>query len=145
MDRFTIGGNAAFSSNKIVDFSSVDSSVHNVVYKTKLDDNPIAGFPDVVGNFRITYEQEGLTASIIAKYVSSFYTDNFKNENNKNDAYTVLNFEALYTLPNISGAEISIRGEVRNLLNKLYLQNGEGNAFFPAAERNYLVGLAVGL
>jgi len=145
-DEFLISGNAAISSNKIVEFSSVDSSSQEgVVYKTKLNNNPVAGFPDVLGNLRFTYEQEGLYASLLVKYVGSFYTDNFKNENNKNDAYTVLNFETLYTLTNIGDAELSLRGEVRNLLNRLYTQSGEGNAFFPAAERNYLVGLTVQL
>ena len=139
----TIGGNGAISSNKIIEFSNVDSTSGGVVYKTKLDDNPIAGFPDVLGNLRFTFEQERLTASLLVKYVGSFYTDNFKDANNQNDAYTVLNFETLYTLPKIGDIEISLRGEVRNLLNKLYMQSGEGNAFFPAAERNYLVGLTV--
>jgi len=141
----TIGGNAAVSSNKIIEYTHVDSAVNGVVYKTKLNNNPIAGFPDLLGNIRLTFEQEGLTASLLVKYVGSFYTDNFKNEKNKNDAYTVLNFESLYTLPKIGDAEISLRAEVRNVLNTLYLQSGEGDAFFPAAERNYLVGLTLQL
>jgi outer membrane receptor protein involved in Fe transport len=62
-----------------------------------------------------------------------------------NDAYSVLNIELLYTLPMIGDAAITVRGEVRNLLNTLYMQNGEGNAFFPAAERNYLTGISVQL
>lgn len=145
MNNFLISGNAAFSMNEIVEFSTIDSAVGGVVYRTSLHGNPIAGFPDLLGNLRLTYEQEELSASLLVKYVGAFYTDNFKNENNKNDAYTVLNFEMLYTLPKIGDAEISFRGEVRNVLNKLYMQNGEGDAFFPAAERNYLVGLTVQL
>ncbi|MBI2427195.1 MAG: TonB-dependent receptor [Ignavibacteriales bacterium] len=143
IDQFVISGNGAVSSNRIVEFSTVDSSVNGVVYRTKLNDNPIAGFPDVLGNLRFTFEREGLTASLLVKYVGSFYTDNFNDANNKNDAYTVLNFESLYILPKFGDAEISLRAEARNLLNKLYMQNGEGNAFFPAAERNYLIGLTV--
>ncbi len=145
MENFVVRGNAALSSNYIVEFSTVDSVSNGVPYKTNLNNNPIAGFPGVVGNLRVTYEQEGLSASLIAKYVGSFNTDNFKKSANKNDAYTVLNFESLYTLPKIGDAEILLRGEVRNLLNELYMQNGEGNAFFPAAERNYLIGLTVTL
>lgn len=144
-DVLLIGGNAAVSSNTIVKFSTVDSVSNGIVYRRKLDGNPIAGFPDLLGNLRLTFEQEGLTASLLVKYVGSFYTDNFKNEKNKNDAYTVLNFESLYTFPKFGDAEISLRAEVRNVLNTLYLQSGEGDAFFPAAERNYLVGLTVQL
>ncbi|MEW6060311.1 MAG: TonB-dependent receptor [Bacteroidota bacterium] len=144
-DVLLIGGNAAVSSNTIVKFSTVDSVSNGIVYRRKLDGNPIAGFPDLLGNLRLTFEQEGLTASLLVKYVGSFYTDNFKNEKNKNDAYTVLNVESLYTFPKFGDAEISLRAEVRNVLNTLYLQSGEGDAFFPAAERNYLVGLTVQL
>ncbi|MEW5798440.1 MAG: TonB-dependent receptor [Bacteroidota bacterium] len=142
-DVLVISGNGAISSNRIVEFFNVDSVSAGAVYKTKLDGNPIAGFPDVLGNLRFTFEREGLTASLLIKYVGSFYTDNFKNANNRNDSYTVLNLETLYSLPKFGDAEISLRCEARNLLNKLYMQSGEGNAFFPAAERNYLVGISV--
>jgi iron complex outermembrane receptor protein len=148
-DFFVIGGNAALSLNKIIEFSNIalDSTIAGVVYshKEKLNNYPIAGFPSVVGNIRLTFEQEGLSASFLGKYVGSFHTDNFNTIDNENDAYSVLNFESVYVLPKIGDAEISLRGEVRNVLNKLYMQNGEGNAFFPAAERNYLIGLAVKL
>ncbi|MFA5835019.1 MAG: TonB-dependent receptor [Bacteroidota bacterium] len=144
-EYFIVSGNVSLSTNYIVTFSSVDSVSNNVVYKTKLDNNPIAGFPDITANLRLTYQQEGLSTSLIAKHVGSFYTDNFKNSANKNDAYTVFNIESVYALPKMGDAQISLRGEIRNLLNVLYMQNGEGNAFFPAAERNYLIGLSVQL
>ncbi len=145
LENFIVSGNASFSTNYIVKFSNVDSVSGGITYKTKLDNNPIAGFPDVTANLRLTYQQDGLSASMVAKYVGSFHTDNFKNSANYNDAYSVLNFESLYSLPKIGDAEISLRGEIRNVLNELYMQNGEGNAFFPAAERNYLVGVTVQL
>ncbi|MDP1675870.1 MAG: TonB-dependent receptor [Bacteroidota bacterium] len=149
INHFVIGGNAALSLNKIIDFTAIilDSSVAgiNYLHKEKLDNNPIAGFPSFVGNVRFTYEHEGISASLIGKYVGAFHTDNFNSVINENDAYTVVNFESVCVLPKIGDAEISLRGEVRNMLNKLYMQNGEGNAFFPAAERNYLIGLTVTL
>ncbi|MFA6469562.1 MAG: TonB-dependent receptor, partial [Bacteroidota bacterium] len=137
-DEITVSGNASFSSDLIVEFSTVDSAVNGVVYRTSLKDNPIAGFPGMTANIRLTYQLDGISASVITKYVGPFYTDNFQNPENKNDAYTVVNVELLYVLPPIGDAEITLRGEVRNVLNRLYMQNGEGNAFFPAAERNYL-------
>lgn len=143
MDHFIVNGNASFSSNYIVEFSTVDSAANGIVYRTSLNGHPIAGFPDMTANLRLTYEQDGSSAAITAKYVSSFYTDNFKNSANTNDPYTVLNAEVLYALPAIGDANVILRGEIRNLLNTLYMQNGEGNAFFPAAERNYLVGISV--
>ena len=149
LDQFVMSGNAALSLNKIIEFSTIilDSTIAGVNYshKKKLDNNPIAGFPSFVGNVRFTYEYEGISASLLGKYVGSFHTDNFNTSKNTNDAYSVFNFESVYVLPKLGDAEISLRGEVRNVLNTLYLQNGEGNAFFPAAERNYLIGLTVTL
>ena len=110
-----------------------------------LDGNPIAGFPDALGNLRLSYAHDPISVSLSAKYVGSFYTDNYKNVQNKNDAYTVFNAEALYHCSVGKNVGLTIRGEVRNLLNTLYLMNGDGNAFFPAAERNYVVGLSVQL
>ena len=144
-EHFIINGNASLSTNYIVTFSTVDSASKGVIYKRKLDNNPIAGFPDATANFRATYQQNGLSASLVAKFVGSFYTDNFKDAANKNNAYTVLNIETLYALPKMGDGEVSLRCEVRNLLNRLYMQNGEGSEFFPAAERNYLAGISVQL
>lgn len=149
LEQFVISGNAALSLNKIINFTTIilDSTVGGVNYshKEKLDNNPIAGFPSVVGNIRITYEDNGISASLLGKYVGAFHTDNFNTTDNENEAYAVINFESVCVLPKIGDAEISLRGEIRNVLNTLYMQNGEGNAFFPAAERNYLIGLAVTL
>ncbi len=143
MEHLTAAGNVSFSTNYIVEFSTVDSVSGGTVYRTSLKDNPIAGFPGVTANLRISYQRDGMSASLLAKHVGAFYTDNFKNAAHRNDPYTVLNLETIYSLPAFGGTEWSVRGEVRNLLNSLYMQNGEGNAFFPAAERNYLFGLTV--
>jgi iron complex outermembrane receptor protein len=110
-----------------------------------LDGNPIAGFPDVLGNVRLTWRTEGVTASVLAKYIGPFHTDNFNDEANTTDAAVVFNGEILYRFPRFAGTELSFRGELRNIFNTLYLAGGEGNTFFPAAERNFLVGLRVHL
>lgn len=145
LDELTVSGNASLSSNYIVTFSTIDSASNGNVYRTKLDENPIAGFPGFTANLRITYQQEGISASLVSKFVGPFYTDNFKNVLNRNDGYNVTNAEMIYALPKIGDAEITLRGEVRNLFDRLYMQNGEGDAFFPAAERNYLFGIALQL
>ncbi len=145
-DELTVHGNTSLSTNYIVTFSSIDSvSSSVVVYRTKLDGNPIAGFPGLTANLRVSYQREWFSTSLVAKFVGPFYTDNFKNVLNRNDSYSVLNFETVCALPKIGDAEISLRGEVRNLLDTFYMQNGEGDAFFPAAERNYLLGISVQL
>jgi iron complex outermembrane receptor protein len=132
----TISGNVAFSRNRLVRYTTYERGVPDV-----LDGNPIAGFPDILGNVRLTFTSNAFTASLIGKFVGAFYTDNFKNDRNRNDEYTVVNLETLYDLPTVAGTALTLRGEVRNVLNNLYCTSGEGPAFFPAAERNYLVGI----
>lgn len=138
--NLSLSGNVTLSRNRLVRYTIFDDNGNPIV----LDKNPIAGFPDVLGNLRLTYRTDEFTASVLTKYVGPFYTDNFKNEQNKNDAYVVANGEVSYSLP-VAGVKITLRGEVRNIFNSLYFMNGEANAFFPAAERNYLLGLTVQL
>jgi iron complex outermembrane receptor protein len=136
----TVTGNLSLSRDRHVHYSVIDNGM-----RVTLDGNPIAGFPDALGNLRLSYHNNALTASVLAKYVGPFYTDNFKNENNKNDAYTVFNGELLYRLPKVFDTQVQVRAEIRNIFNNLYFASGDGNAFFPAAERNYLVGLTLDL
>ncbi len=142
---FSLSGNASVSSNTIIRETSLNVDSTGAVIATKLDGNPIGGFPSLLGNLFVNYQTDRLMLSISAKYVGSFYTDDFKLEADKNDAYAVLNAEALYKLPLIGSAAVTFRGEVRNLLNTLYTQTGDGNLFFPAAERNFVVGLTLQL
>lgn len=139
-EYLALSGNLTLSRNRLIRYSVIDNGTRVV-----LDGNPIAGFPDVLGNLRLTYRDNGLTASVLVKHVGKFYTDNFRNEEHKNDAYTVFNGEMLYQLPEILGTKLTLRGEVRNIFNTLYFSSGEGNAFFPAAERNYVLGLVANL
>lgn len=145
-DVLTLSGNLTLSRNRLVrytiyEYDEYDKRGRAVV----LDGNPIAGFPDVLGNLRLTYRTEDFTASVLTKYVGSFYTDNVKREDRKNDAYVVANLDVIYSLPAWNGIRVTLHGEVRNIFNNLYFMNGEGDAFFPAAERNYLVGVTLQL
>ena len=137
----TLSGTMTLSRNWLVRYTVYDKRGRAVV----LDGNPVAGFPDVLGNLRLTYRTDDFTASVLTKYVGSFYTDNFKREDHKNDAYVVANLDLTYALPVWDGIRVTLRGEVRNILNNLYFMNGEGDAFFPAAERNYLFGVTLQL
>jgi iron complex outermembrane receptor protein len=139
--RLSLGGNVTLSRNRLVRYRVLDDAGVPVT----LDGNPIAGFPDLLGNLRVTYRDDAFTGSIALKYVGDFYTDNFKNPLNRNDAYTVANAELLYRTPPVLGAGLTLRGEVRNIFNTLYFMNGEGDAFFPAAERNYVFGVTITL
>ncbi|MDI6767947.1 MAG: TonB-dependent receptor, partial [Bacteroidota bacterium] len=136
-----VSGTMTLSTNRIVNHSLFDikDSIARV-----LDGNPIAGFPDVLGNLRFSYGNENRSISLLAKYVGPFYTDNLQNESNKVDGYTVVNLDAFFKLPDLfTDTELVLTGRIQNLLNNLYIASGEGKAFFPAAERNYFVGITL--
>jgi len=48
-------------------------------------------------------------------------------------------------LPPFAGTSLTLRGEIRNIFDTLYLAGGQGNTFFPAAERNVVFGLSLHL
>jgi hypothetical protein len=117
--------------------------VNGTIYRHDLDGNPIAGSPDIMANLSLAHTIGEWNASVNAKYVGSFYTDNTKNNLMKNDEYIVLNADFMYIFSLGSDVRLKVHGEVRNLLNTLYTMSGEGQEFFPAAERNYIIGMAV--
>ncbi|MBA4312091.1 MAG: TonB-dependent receptor [Chlorobiaceae bacterium] len=136
LQQATLSGNISLSQNRLIRYNIIENGE-----TISLNGNPIAGFPDILANLRFSYKFGDLYSSVTAKYVGPFYTDNFKNEENKNDQYTVFNTEFLYKMSDILGIELLLRGEVRNMFNRLYFMSGEGNSFFPAAERNYIFGI----
>ncbi len=100
----------------------------------------------MLANARISYRWEKVSAAISTKYVGAFYTDNRKSELNKVDAYNIYDFDLGYELPkDLFGLSVTLRGKIRNVFNKLYISGGSGDKFFPAAERNYFLDVALTL
>jgi iron complex outermembrane receptor protein len=141
LEDLTLSGNLTLSRNRLVRYKAIDESGMLIT----LDGNRVAGFPDALANLRLTGRLEQITGSFSMKFVGPFYTDNYENPSNRNDGYMVFNADLCYEAPRFWNIGLVFRGEVRNLFDKLYFSNGEGNAFFPAAERNFLFGIAAHL
>lgn len=123
--------------------------------------NRISGFPDVMFNAIIKFNYGGLLAQLSGKFVGDFYTDNYDENlasyriiypsitdyaDNKVDAYFTANFFASYNLElNSYLKNLRLFIQVNNLFDNLYAAYGIGKEFFPAAERNILIGLKAGL
>ena len=141
MDHLTLQANATFSQNAIVRHTTFEKLV-----PISLDGKRIAGFPDVLGNIRVTYERDQWFASLAAQHVGESFTDNFEDPERKVDPYTVFNFLAGVKFPQVAGLkDIELRFQINNLLDALYASHGEGYEFFPAAERNVFASLKVNL
>jgi iron complex outermembrane receptor protein len=140
--------NATLSRNRLVRYTAYDGDV-----PVSLDGNTIAGFPDMLANLRATYRNEWLTASLSLQHVGEFYTDNNQNPGTRTpdpgrtvNEYTVVHAWATLKLPAGSLARtLELQIQINNLFNRLYASHGEGDEFFPAAERNIFASLRFGL
>jgi iron complex outermembrane receptor protein len=156
-DLFEFQANATLSRNRLKRYT-----VYSNTSSISLDGNAIAGFPDVLGNLRATYRNEWLSVSLSLQHVGEFYTDN--NQKTLNalfalfgrrqgpdpgrtvDAYTVVHAWLSVKLPTTSLARnLEFQVQVNNLFNRIYASHGEGDEFYPAAERNIFASLRLGL
>ncbi len=152
-----VHANATYSSNVI------QSGVYFIDSSNEIDlsGNKIGGFPDFLANIGISYKNENLFLQLNGKYVGAFYSDNFGNNlqqyliehpgfvgysDNQNDAYFNADFFASYKLSlfdALTPAKVYV--QVNNIFDKLYSANAIGAEFYPAAERNFLTGIEIGM
>lgn len=165
-DNFEFMTNASLSKNYIsrgVAFINYDDLQNGNSKSTALylDGNTINGFPYFTFNAILKYNSRDFFSQISAKYVSEFYSDNYYTQlsllnikypgltdyvDNIVDAYFVTNLFLSYNLimePVAKNMKIFI--QVNNVFNNLYASYGIGKEYFPAAERNYLFGIKLGL
>jgi len=165
MENLEILLNATYSQNKIIDASSykVIPGSRNVDYVAdiSLNGNTIGGFPKYLGNVSVRYSLNNLFIQADAKYVGKFYSDNYGDKlagylakypnfvdysDNVNEAYTIMNFFVSYELNLFSTPTKSkLFLQVNNVFNKFYSMYAIGKEFFPAAERNFVAGLQLGI
>ncbi len=153
-ETLVLQGNISLSRNTFQNYTVYDKGT-----PVSYDGNRIAGFPDLLGNLRATFEQGGLRASLALQYVGPQYTDNSQDSRNdptlrqspgydalKVDAYTAVNLGFAYDLSRFTGAtRFEIRLDINNLFDRLYETHGEGASFFPAATRNVFVWTKIDL
>lgn len=157
--------NATYSQNKIVEASSYqiipDTRNINYVADISLNGNMIGGFPKYLGNVSFRYSVNNLFFQVDGKYVGKFFSDNYgkrlndyleKNPNyfdytdNVNDASFVLNFFSSYELNLFNTPTKSkLFLQINNVFDTYYSMYAIGKEYFPAAERNFIAGLQLGI
>lgn len=162
---WTIGGNIAFSRNKIDEFTeyiddySADDAPQQTVTYTDTD---IAFSPAVVGAAHIDFSPlDNLEISLLAKYVDKQYLDNSQRKDRQLDAYFINDLRLKYAIqPNfVKSIEFSLL--VNNILNHLYEPNGytfsyylpgeaaggreliTENYYYPMAGTNFMAGVNI--
>lgn len=150
-------GNASYSKNEITSGKYFMTDMESI----DLSKNSISGFPDFLSNIGIKYHRDAIFLKLDAKYVGKFYSDNFDENlsrylnrfpefvsynDNVNDSYFVMDFYGSYEMDffnSLSKSKIFI--QVNNIFDKLYSAYAIGQEFFPAAERNFIAGVQIGL
>ncbi|MDP3147541.1 MAG: TonB-dependent receptor [Ignavibacteria bacterium] len=157
--------NATYSQNKIIEASAyqVIPGTRNVDYiaDISLNNNTIGGFPKYLGNVSLRYSINNLFFQVDGKYVGKFFSDNYGDKlagylvkypnfvaysDNVNDAYFVMNFFTSYELNLFNTPTKSkLFLQVNNIYDTYYSMYAIGKEFFPAAERNFVAGLQLGI
>lgn len=166
LNSFELFANATYSQN-IIDKGSTfvryrDANTNQrIVSEIDLSGNRISGFPDFLANFGAAFNFDNFYLRLSGKYVGDFYSDNYDDNllsyladrpgfvgytDNKNDAYFVLDLFSSYEFSFFGGRSLSkVFIQVNNLFDNLYSAHAIGKEFFPAAERNFIAGIQIGL
>jgi iron complex outermembrane receptor protein len=154
-----ISTNGTYSKNLIEEYNFISKNGDVI----SLKGNSIAGFPDLIANIRLSYNYGQFFTSLYLKNVGEFRTDNFGDMLvsdprikahlggeyyliNTVDTYTIMNADFSYTFTQIPALNrLKIHLQINNITNELYAASGIGKEFFPAAERNYFMGIEIGL
>jgi len=164
-DKIELFGNATLSKNTIengntvIEYQVTDDS--SAITSLNLDGNKITGFPDFLTNIGIAFQQSGFYLRLNSKYVGDFYSDNYDKKlnnyltqypefidysDNLNEAYFVSDMFLSYEFSLINFLNPwKVYLQVNNIFDNLYSAYAIGKEFFPAAEKNWLAGIQVGL
>jgi iron complex outermembrane receptor protein len=161
--RFTLGGNATFSRNKIRDFTDFADDYDNGGQRaTALGETDIAFSPNVIAGGEATWRLWNNVAhghadlTWIAKCVGSQFLDNTSSDERSLDAYYVNDLRANVSLTGVKGTKsIDLNLTVRNIFSELYESNGwsysywyggervSGVGYYPQAPMNLLAGITM--
>lgn len=164
---WTLGGNIAFSRNKIdtyTEYSDVYdenwefTGQESIVY----NDTDIAFSPDIVASAIIDFRPlKNLELSLLNKYVGQQYLDNAQQEDRSLDAYWTSDLRLVYSWKPGFVKEMVFSGKINNVFNQLYEPNGytfgyfvpsgEGqgmervaeNFYYPMAGTNFMAGVSI--
>ncbi len=161
---WTLGGNIAFSQNKIKEFTEYidDYSVEEFQQEAiTYTDTDIAFSPNVVSSAIIEFKPtKNLSLNWLSKYVGQQYLDNTANDGRALDAFFTNDLRISYTAQPrfFKGLELNLL--INNIFNELYEPNGytfsyfvpgetsnrelvTENFYYPQAGTNFLFGLSM--
>lgn len=161
---FTLNG--AYSKNYVQDGSTFlnytnPNSNQSEVIELDLTDNQIGGFPEVTLNAILRFHYKDLSLQLFGKYVGEYYSDNYGDKLGEylNEYPGIIDYsdnlvESYFVANAILNYQFSVEqvfkkvrlfAQINNIFDNLYAAHAAGKEFFPAAERNFLFGITLGL
>lgn len=166
LDHFDLTLNGSVSKNYISSGNTYlrwrnQTTGERETIELNLTDNEIGGFPSTTFNAILRFYYSDFSIQLFGKYVGEYYSDNYGDKLNSylqvypgiidyNDnlveSYFVANLITNYEFsiqPVFKNVKLFV--QVNNIFDNHYAAHAVGKEFYPAAERNYLVGLTLGL
>lgn len=145
---FALSGNIAYSQNYFANFKQKEWDGS----QTDRGGNEIAGFPNLIGNFKFSGHYLNLNAALAAQHIGRQFLDNTGMKSRSIDPYTTLNTLISYRIERWAGfPSFRILLKINNLLDSQYETAGyydDWNSvayYYPAAGRHFYAALQVEL
>ncbi|SYZ74470.1 putative TonB-dependent transmembrane receptor protein [Candidatus Zixiibacteriota bacterium] len=147
---FNISANASYNHNILKKYFVYADNGQGGIDSLNYSGNPVAGFPDVIGNLIFDYDYKPVRLTWRWRGIGRQYVDNGKMKDLSIDPYVVSSLTASAMLGNVAGmGRLTLSADLNNIFNKKYelsgysyLYDGEWYAeYFPAAERNFFLQL----
>jgi iron complex outermembrane recepter protein len=161
--KWTLGGNIAFSQNKIADFTEYIDDYSTAEFRQEAipyTDTDIAFSPKVVGSAILEFKpMKNLSLNWLSKYVGRQYLDNTSNDARSLDAFFTTDLRMSYSVQPRFFKSLEMNLMVNNIFNERYEPNGytfsyfvpgntgreliTENFYYPQAGTNFLFGLVM--
>ena len=133
LDNLTLTGNLSLNRYRIKDFTdTLDVYYSNAPdtvgqYVVKLENKKGLGFPDLLGNFVVDYNYQGLRLTGRVQGVGKQYMEVFNVDSLAIDPHMTVSLSASYTLGNfLNSGNLTISASVDNLFDKRFETAGYG-------------------
>ncbi|AWW30620.1 TonB-dependent receptor [Echinicola strongylocentroti] len=138
--KWTLGGNIAFSRNKIDAFTEYVDDYSSEVFQQEeftYEDTDIAFSPNIVGSAMVDFHPiKNMEISWMAKYVDDQYLDNTQNDGRKLDAFFTNDIRFAYTLRPRFLKALEFNVKVNNVFDVMYEPNGYTFSYFVPGDAN---------
>ena len=152
LENLMVYGNFSYSKNT---FESDDILGYDISYNpVSVEGNVVPLFPELISRFRLSYLKDDIAGwkimpSFGFSYIGKQYLESTNMESSTVDPYFTADLRLAVETDLIPGVpNLRMQAVVSNLFDEKYETSGyyyEGNYYYPGANRNYYLELALGL